>query len=135
MERNEILLEIKNFLNSRDDVLLAFVFGSFIEDRQTEESDIDIAILFKQRPDFSTLTEIIDTLSGIAKREADIVVLNDSSPIIRMQVLKKGRLIKKINDSVYNDFFTRTIKEYDDLKRIRKEQEKNILRGRIYARS
>lgn len=135
MERNEILSEIKNFLNSRDDVLLAFVFGSFIEDRQTEESDIDIAILFKQRPDFSTLTEIIDTLSGIAKREADIVVLNDSSPIIRMQVLKKGRLIKKINDSVYNDFFTRTIKEYDDLKRIRKEQEKNILRGRIYARS
>ncbi len=135
MDRNEILSEIKDFLNSRDDVLLAFVFGSFIEDRQTEESDIDIAILFKQRPDFSTFTEIIDTLSGIAKREADIVVLNDSSPIIRMQVLKKGRLIKKINDSVYNDFFTRTIKEYDDLKRIRKEQERNILRGRIYARS
>jgi hypothetical protein len=52
-----------------------------------------------------------------------------------MQVLKKGILLKKASEKMYNDFFTKTIKEYNDLKRIRKPQEENILRGRIYARA
>jgi hypothetical protein len=32
-----------------------------------------------------------------------------------------------------NEFFVRTINEYDDLKRVRKPIEDNILKGRIYA--
>jgi hypothetical protein len=34
---------------------------------------------------------------------------------------------------VYNEFFVNTVKEYYDLKQNRKQIEKNILRGRIYA--
>jgi hypothetical protein len=33
----------------------------------------------------------------------------------------------------YNEFFVTTVKEYDDLKRNRKEIEDNILKGRVYA--
>lgn len=135
MNKKEILSDISEFLNSREDILLAFIFGSFLESNLIGESDIDIAILFQQKPDFFFLSEIIDSISMIAKRETDIAVLNDSSPILRMQVIKKGKVIKKSNNSLYNEFFTKTIKEYDDLKMIRKEQEKNILRGRLYARS
>lgn len=134
MGKEETLSRITGFLNNREDILLAFVFGSFLEGRLTGESDIDIAILFKERPDLSQLSEIMEGISRITGLETDIVVLNNASPIIKMQVLKKGRVIKKVDDFVYNELFSRTIKEYDDLKRIRKEQEKNILRGRLYAR-
>ena len=63
----------------------------------------------------------------------DIAVLNNSSPIIRMQVLRNGILLKKKSLAVYCDFVTQTVKEYDVLKRKRKEAEDKILRGRIYA--
>jgi len=86
------ITEIKEFLASKEEVLLSFIFGSFIEGRLTEESDIDIAILFKNKPDFSFLIDIMDRINQITGREADIVILNEASPIIKMQVLKKGKL-------------------------------------------
>ena len=133
MKIDKITLEIKEYLDDREDVILAFIFGSAVEGKLTEESDIDIAVLFARKPSSSVLLDIIDNLSTITGREVDIVILNNSSPIIRMQVLKKGTLLKKKNNAIYNEFFVRTMKEYDDLKHIRKEEEENILRGRIYA--
>ncbi|GBE01705.1 nucleotidyltransferase domain protein [bacterium BMS3Bbin06] len=133
VEIDRIALEIKEYLDEREDVILAFIFGSAVEGKLTEESDIDIAVLFAHKPSSSGLLDIIDNLSTITGREVDIVILNNSSPIIRMQVLKKGTLLKKKSDAIYNEFFVRTVKEYDDLKYIRKEEEENILRGRIYA--
>ena len=76
------------------------------------------------------MKEKISEMFGL---EVDIVVLNNASPVIRMQVLKKGALLVNKDHKVYNDFFVRTVNEYDDLKRTRKEIENNILRGRIYA--
>jgi uncharacterized protein len=63
----------------------------------------------------------------------DIVVLNSASPVIKMQVLKKGALLISKDRKVYHEFIVRTVNEYDDLKRTRKEIENNILKGRIYA--
>jgi len=127
-------LKIREFLRDKDYILLAFVFGSFVERRLTEESDFDIAILFKDIPDIAILSEIRDAISDITGRETDIVILNNASPIIKMQVLKKGRLLKKTNDALYNDFFLKAAKEYYDLRMKRREQEKNILKGRLYVR-
>ncbi|BCB96752.1 hypothetical protein JZK55_16740 [Dissulfurispira thermophila] len=135
MDTQGILSGIKAFLDNRMEILLAFVFGSFTEERLTEESDVDVAILFKDNPDLSLLTEIMDGISKITGRETDVVVLNNASPIIKMQVLKKGQVVKKANHSVYNEFFLRTVREYDDLKMVRKQQEENILKGRLYVRT
>jgi predicted nucleotidyltransferase len=130
---NKIIPEIKKYLEKRDDIVLAFVFGSTVNGRLVEESDIDIAMLFAPKPFPSELLDIITKLSTITDREVDIVILNNSSPIIRMQVLKNGIVLKKKDNKIYNEFFVKTMKEYDDLKYIRKEAEENILMGRIYA--
>lgn len=132
-ERSMLLDILKEYFKDKDDVLLAFIFGSSVKDRLTKKSDIDIAVLFKRMPDFKEVLRIADDLSELVKREIDIVILNNSSPIIRMQVLKNGVLVVNKDKAIYNDFFVRTIKEYDDLKHVRKESEENILRGRIYA--
>ncbi len=129
----DIAATLKEYFKYKEDVLLVFIFGSAINDRLTKESDIDIAVLFKRMPDFKEILHLKDDLSELIKRETDIVILNNSSPVIRMQVLKNGVMVINKNSAVYNDFFVRTVKEYDDLKRVRKEAEENILRGRIYA--
>jgi len=129
-----ITQEIREFLDKRGEVSLAFIFGSFAEGRLNKESDVDIALLFRVEPDISTLTDIMNWISVIVKRDVDIVVLNNASPIIRMQVLRKGRLLKKVDERIYCDFYLRTVKEYDDIKIIRRAQEENILKGKIYGR-
>ncbi|MBI4843059.1 MAG: nucleotidyltransferase domain-containing protein [Nitrospirae bacterium] len=123
---------LKEYFKDRDNVLLAFIFGSAVSGRLTEESDIDIGLLFGNAPGFQDVLKITAEVSEAAGRQVDIVVLNDSSPIIRMQVLKNGELLKK-GDAAYCDFYVRTVKEYDDLKHIRKEAEEKMLKGRIYA--
>ena len=122
-----------DYFRNREEILLAFMFGSAVSERLTEKSDLDIAVLFNSTPDFSLLVKIRDEISECMGREIDLVVLNDASPVIRMQVLKNGKLLKNKDSVIYSNFFVKTVKEYDDLKYIRKEAEENILRGRIYA--
>jgi uncharacterized protein len=71
----------------------------------------------------------------LLSRETDIVVLITASPIIRMQVLRKGKILLKRDRRAYSRFFVRTVKEYDDLKRVRAVIEKIIMHGSIYGRS
>jgi hypothetical protein len=132
-ETRRINAALKRHFEDKEEILLVFVFGSFASGRLTKESDVDVAVLFKERPSFSTMSAFTNEVSGAMGREADLVVLNDSSPIIRMQVLKYGNLISCRDNAILNDFRVRTIKDYDDLKRIRKEAEEKILRGRTYA--
>ena len=123
---------ITDYLSRYADIRLAFLFGSIAAGHHSEASDIDLAILFQTEPDFYFLDNIKNALSGFIKREIDIVVLNDASPIIKMQVLKKGiPLIRRYK--AYEEFFTCTVNEYADLKITRKEIEDKILNGRLYA--
>ena len=59
-------------------------------------------------------------------READLVVVNDAGPIIGMQLKAGIRLFARKNE--YEEFFVRTLNEYDDLKRLRAPIEEAVLR-------
>lgn len=125
--------KLKKCFEGRDDILLAFVFGSAAAGRLTAESDVDVAVLFTIQPQYANVLELRERISELTNRSADIVVLNNSSPIIRMQVLKHGILVHCVNEAEYRNFIVRTVKEYDDLKYLRREAEANIQKGRIYA--
>jgi predicted nucleotidyltransferase len=130
---NDMAAKIKQYLSMFDDIAFAFLFGSSAQGEATILSDVDIAIYFTGAVDFYRINSLREDLSELLGRETDIVVLNNASPIIRMQVLKNGTLILGLNRRLYNEFFVNTMKEYDDLKRTRKDIEDKILRGRIYA--
>jgi len=138
MERtlNQMLSRLKENLEEfsvqQDNFLLVFLFGSFARGFGTDESDVDVAIMFKKVPDFFGLSDLKDQLSRRAGKEVDILTLNTASPIIKMQVLRYGVLVKR-DKRTYNDFFVSTFNEYNDLKYVRKEIEENLLKGRIYA--
>lgn len=130
----EVTKNIKNILSKCNDVLLVFLFGSVAKGFSAPYSDIDIAILFCHDVDFYRISSIKEDLSKRFNNiTVDIVVLNNASPIIKMQALRNGTLLINKVPSVYNEFFVNTIIEYDDLKQIRKGVEENILKGRIYA--
>ncbi len=130
---SEILVKLKDYFEIKSGVLLVFLFGSAASGKMTDESDIDIGILFENEPDIFEINEMKSELNGILKREIDIAVLNSASPVLKMQVLKKGIPVFTKDKKYYNQFFVDTINQYDDLKQTRKICEDNILKGRIYA--
>ena len=130
---SDMVKKLKETLTMHSDIVLVFLFGSFPRGEITSFSDLDIALFFTDAIDFYRINELKEDISEMLGIEADIVVLNNASPVIKMQVLKKGTLLINKDQRAYNEFFVNTVKEYDDLKRTRKEIEEKILRGRIYA--
>jgi predicted nucleotidyltransferase len=110
-----------------------YIFGSVVSQRLTSESDIDVGILFEDKTSALELMQLQQELSDAFGMQADVVNLDEVSPILRMQVLKKGVCVFARNKKRVSEFFIRTINEYDDLKRMRKPIEESIQRGRIYA--
>jgi predicted nucleotidyltransferase len=131
--KHEFVGVLEPFLVQAKGILLAFVFGSSVSRRMQTASDVDIGILFGSIPNIFQINALAAELSSLVKKEVDLVVLNRASPILKMQVLKKGVLVFAKDLKIYHQFFVDTVNQYDDLKRIRKTCEDNLLRGRIYA--
>ena len=123
---------LEEFALKQENFLLVFLFGSIARGFSTDESDVDIAIMFERVPDLFELNDLKDQLSRCAGKEVDLITLNTASPIIKMQVLRYGLVIKK-GERDYNEFFVSTVREYSDLKYVRKEIEANLSKGRLYA--
>jgi predicted nucleotidyltransferase len=123
---------LEGFALEHENFVLVFLFGSIARGFGTDESDVDIAIMFERVPDLFELNDLRDQLSRCAGKEVDLITLNTASPIIKMQVLRYGLLIKK-DERYYNEFFVSTVREYSDLKYVRKEIEANLSKGRLYA--
>ena len=130
---------IENILNDfafeRPEVITVFLFGSEASGVTHKESDIDIAVLFRDDkiPSPHQVQDLREELTLHAKREVDLVVFNTASPVIRMQILRKGKKVYESNRKISGKWFVRTLNEYDDLKKNRSVIEKNITRGRTYG--
>jgi len=86
--------------------------------RQKKISDIDTGIYFIQPPEGMDLLYLINTLSELAGREVDVVVLNNAPPFLRHQIMK-NRVILTIKDmAAYTRFREKTISDYDEYKYI-----------------
>lgn len=99
------------------DVLLAYVFGSFL--RNQDSADVDLAVLPGHRGLEDLREKICETLST---ERVDLVNLKTASPLLRFEVLSTGRLIFKKNESVEIGFELSVIREYRDTAHLRKSQ-------------
>ncbi|MEJ2055062.1 MAG: nucleotidyltransferase domain-containing protein [Calditrichaceae bacterium] len=125
--------QLKKIFTEADNVLLVFMIGSVLHGEQHEESDVDVAVLFKIKPGYDERLELINKIEDIFNQEVDLGILNDASPVFRYQVISKGKLIY-MKDSKARDYFVlKTLNEYSDLSYYRSIQEKTILKGRIFA--
>ncbi len=127
--------KLAGILELQKDLVAAYLFGSQITNTTHSKSDVDVALLYQKRcvPEIDQLLQLQDELTSILQKETDLVVLNDNSPIICMQVLQKGEKIIELDRRAVNKFVVRTMNEYDDLKKVRSVIEKKIARGRIHG--
>ena len=115
--KKEIEEKIRVFLRDRQEIIFAYIFGSF--SKSDAFNDIDLAIYIdnhKLLKDDATFYEVelsID-MEKIIKIPVDVVILNKASPQI-VSIASRGVLVKDEDEGIRVDFITLNWKKYWEL--------------------
>jgi predicted nucleotidyltransferase len=107
-------------VSRRREIQAAYIFGSVASGRVRPDSDIDIAVLVGERFQSADrlkyrLDLMTDLGSSLKRRDVDVVVLNEASPLLAHRVLSKGILIFERSGSARVRFQVETASRYLDL--------------------
>jgi len=69
-EKEEKINKLKEYLEKENDIILAFLFGSYAKDRDASESDVDIGIYTAAKWNLKKFHEVWDKLEEILGKNA-----------------------------------------------------------------
>ncbi len=119
LEGEELVEALRGYFAAQPDVVAAYLFGSRATGQARPESDVDVAVLLSEEDGearFERRLRLMDEVSDVCGREADVIVLNDAPPLLQHQVLKHGRLLVERDPAARVEFEVRAGKIYADLK-------------------
>lgn len=130
--KSSMLKKMQTAFSNHDEIVAAYLFGSYAEGYARSDSDIDIGLLLSDNSNVGAMypVHIAGELEDAAntKREIDVRILNNGTLRFLHQVLK-GKLLFCRDDKKRIDFETSTIDSYldfkpflDDYDRMRKER-------------
>jgi predicted nucleotidyltransferase len=125
-----LLSQLKESLSIDNNIIFAYIFGSYGVGKPTPLSDVDIAVYLSSKENiWGKKMELIEKITSILKTdELDIVVLNGAPLSLQFQVLKTGRLLFSKNDKLRINFITRVYDIYCDVEPLRKIAHENLIR-------
>lgn len=133
----ELIPELKKTLKKENDIICAYIFGSYGKGTQSKLSDVDIGIFLREKGDFfERKLELISLISKILKtHEIDFVILSQASPSLIHSLMNTGKLLFSKDENKRINLFNRNLKEYLDFayyrERIWKAMGKRIKEGRF----
>lgn len=122
---NQIIKKLRDYFEKRDDILMAFLFGSWASNQEGIESDMDIAVYFRPKNNvlewekadlhYDSEREIWLGIERIVKREVDLLVLNRAAATIADSALRGISIIVK-DRNLYMDFLLKITSEAIDFR-------------------
>lgn len=136
---SQIELITKNILNEYTE--FCFLLGSATTPRFNKESDIDLAVYWKnsllnptlKKINFELQLQILNQLENEFHSEVDLVSLNNIDIIYGIQVVTTGKIIINNNPGLLLQWKTDQLSKYPDFKRSRSIIENNILNRKKYV--
>ncbi len=111
-----------------------FLLGSAGTPRFRQDSDIDIAVFWKNgEVDFNTKLDVMNALEENLGHDIDLISLNEIDVIYGIQVVDTGRMLINNNPGLMLDWKARQLSRYPDFKASREIIEKNILNRKKYV--
>ena len=92
MNEKSLLEALSASLLFNDNVIFAYLFGSFAKGEQTSSSDVDIALYLKNIS-LDNQLQIIYEISKLVKRDVDLVVLNSVKNIYLLEDILKNSIV------------------------------------------
>jgi len=120
MNRIDILPCLVEFFRhcTETDLVTAWLFGSFGRGDARPDSDVDVAILYRQAPaaTFDALPlRLEEEVERLLRRTTQVVVLNRASPDLRARVLRDGVLLLDRDPPFRIHFEVQTRNEWFDI--------------------
>ena len=118
-----------SYLETRNDVLFAYLFGGLSKGKPKPLSDVDIAVYLAENTErIQAKSEIVEKLVDILRTdEIDVIILNQSSLPLCMNVLKHNRLLVDKKPYIRHVYQSLIIRKYCDFHHF----ESNILKRRF----
>ncbi len=108
-----ILNTIQNTLNQFPSIKLAIVFGSVANNRETPDSDIDLAILTNDIIDTKQKIQIIEALATSTGRTIDLIDLRTAGQPLLGEIISHGTRILG-NNAEYASLITKNLFDQAD---------------------
>jgi uncharacterized protein len=124
----ELKKELADFFSVKEEVVLAYLFGSCLQRTFGKEQDIDIALLldsnFYESMDkgksYGYQAETIVELMNLLKyNPIDLVILNQCTPVLAYQVIHHGVLLFARSEESRIHFEVSSLKRHADTKHLR----------------
>jgi predicted nucleotidyltransferase len=109
----------------REAIDLVALFGSAARGRLRTESDLDVAVHFRNgRPDFETEARVAAELHAALKppRELDLVLLHHASPLLLIQVAVEGIVLYQATTEVWPLFQLYARRRFEDTEKYRQRR-------------
>ncbi|HHT9126782.1 MAG TPA: type VII toxin-antitoxin system MntA family adenylyltransferase antitoxin [Candidatus Brocadiia bacterium] len=142
LNRDKILKLLQPYFEKRDDIIMAFLFGSWATNKTCKESDVDIAIYFKPKTgrleweDFDARYEEESTIwldvERLLGRDVDLLMLNRAASSIADSAISGVPIIIK-DRGLYLDFMIRVTSEAIDFREFVEEYWRLKEEMRLYA--
>jgi len=126
-EKELLVARLSNFLANRDEIVFAYVYGSFL--RQKTFSDIDIGVFLRKPFLYDPLNfelELESALQSLARFPVDLRVINFAPPSFVYNIIKESILIVDKEPNMRADFEGITCKKYFDFAAYRKRYLKEV---------
>ena len=123
-------------LHDQKGLIAVLVYGSYAKGTARDDSDVDIALLYKpeQAPDSLELWDLHTRLMSALPTEVDLICLNQADPIIGNQVYQNYQEVLVKDSEKLWEYFSRLAWEYAELKEYIKPLEDQILQRRYYVK-
>lgn len=120
----------------KHNLLLVVLYGSFAQGQETEESDVDVAILKKGNIDIEDYYEdygkLITSFEGVfPNRRIDLVPLRGRDPLFFHQIMNKSVLLYG-DPALYRRFKVNALMRYIDAKPLFKTEEILVYKKQKY---
>ena len=106
-----VIGDLRKYLESRSEVILAFLFGSLVRNTYGCESDVDVAVYLSEG---GNEISIWCGIEAIVRREVDLVVLNRAIPTVAWESIRGIPLVIK-DRNLYLDLMLSMSREAEDL--------------------
>ena len=123
--KHEIIKLLRPYFEKRDDILMAFLFGSWASGKGGMDSDIDIAVYFKPKTGrlewedadarYDGEAVLWREIEGLLGREVDLLVLNRAASGVAESAISGAPLVIK-DRGLYVDFMMRITAEAEDFR-------------------
>jgi len=115
---------LKNFFKDAEAI---YLFGSYANGTHNENSDVDVAVLYRNKLDSVELLKKKEDLFLMLDRMVDLVDLQDVSDVFAFEIINHSKILKSSKFSKNYEY--RVWLRYLDLQEDRKEIIKGFING------